>query len=264
MTDQPRGSPPAAEPPPWPLEAVWERAEPLLPGLTVELLPSIDSTNSELMRRAREGRHETVVLVAERQAAGRGRLGRAWDSDPRASLTFSLGTLLAPGDWSGLSLAVGVAVAEVLHPAVRLKWPNDLWVADAKLGGILIETAPGPDRQARYAIVGVGLNVGPRAADGLSTPPAWLQQLRPGIEAQAVLLDVVPALAEALRRFQAEGFAPFATAFARRDALAGREVRLSDGRTGTARGVDGQGALLVHTAAGAVAITSSEVSVRPA
>ena len=67
-----------------------------------------------------------------------------------------------------------------------------------------------------------------------------------------------------LHRFEVEGFAPFRDAFARRDALAGRPVRLSDGTTGTAQGVDGQGALLVHTAAGPVAITSSEVSVRPA
>jgi len=249
---------------PWPLESVWEKAEPLLPGLTVELLPSIDSTNSELMRRARNGQHDPVLLVAEQQTAGRGRLGREWRSDPTASLTFSLGLVLAPRDWWGLSLAVGVAIAGALHPDVHLKWPNDLWVGDAKLGGILIETAPAADRQARYAIVGVGLNIRPRAAEGLSTPPAWVQQLRPELDAGAALLAIVPALAATLNRFQAEGFGSFQHAFARRDALKGREVRLSDGRTGVAQGVDGQGALLVHTAAGPVAITSSEVSVRPA
>ncbi|MFL6692408.1 MAG: biotin--[acetyl-CoA-carboxylase] ligase, partial [Ramlibacter sp.] len=235
----------------------------LLPGLTVELLPSIDSTNGELMRRARNGQHDAVLLVAEQQTAGRGRLGREWRSDPADSLTFSLGVVLAPRDWWGLSLAVGVAIAEALHPDVQLKWPNDLWVADAKLGGILIETAPA-DRQARYAIVGVGLNFRPRGAEGLSTQPAWLQQLRPDLDAGTALLAIVPALAATLKRFQAEGFSSFQRAFARRDALKGREVRLSDGRTGLAQGVDGQGALLVHTAAGPLAITSSEVSVRPA
>jgi BirA family transcriptional regulator, biotin operon repressor / biotin---[acetyl-CoA-carboxylase] ligase len=264
MTDRPPGSRPPAPRGRWPLEAVWEQAEPLLPGLTVELLPTVDSTNSELMRRARSGRPETVLLVAEQQTAGRGRLGREWHSDPAGSLTFSLGVTLSPHDWAGLSLAVGVALAEALHPDIGLKWPNDLWVADAKLGGILIETAPGPDRHTRYAIVGVGLNLQPRPVQGLSTPPAWLQQLRPELDAGAALLAVVPALAAALRRFQDLGFAPFRDGFARRDVLDGRDVRLSDGRTGTAGGVDGQGALLVHTAAGPVAVTSSEVSVRPA
>jgi BirA family biotin operon repressor/biotin-[acetyl-CoA-carboxylase] ligase len=87
----------------------------VLPGFTVEVLPEIDSTNTELMRRARTGQTEPVLLVAERQTAGRGRLGRPWASDVGASLTFSLGLPLAPTDWSGLSLAVGVALAESLH-----------------------------------------------------------------------------------------------------------------------------------------------------
>lgn len=255
----------------WPLEAVWEQSVALLPGLTAELLPEIDSTNSELMRRARAGQFDPVVLVAEQQTAGRGRLGRSWRSDPGASLTFSIGRVLEPESWWGLSLAVGVAIAEALHPSVLLKWPNDLWVGDSKLCGILIETAgagagagAGSGLRARYAIVGVGINVQPRPAEGLSTPPAFLQQLCPGMDAGGALLAIMPALLAALQRFEAEGFAPFRDAFARRDVLAGRAVRLSDGTTGTAQGVDGQGALLVHTAAGPVAVTSSEVSVRPA
>lgn len=249
----------------WPLEAVWEQSAALLPGLTAELLPEIDSTNSELMRRARAGQFDPVVLVAEQQTAGRGRLGRTWHSESGASLTLSLGRVLAPRSWWGLSLAVGVAIADALHPSVRLKWPNDLWLGDAKLGGILIETASaGPEPAARYAIVGLGLNVRPRTAEGLSTPPAFLQQVLPGMDAGGALLAIVPALVGALQRFEAEGFAPFRDAFARRDVLAGRAVRMSDGITGVAQGVDGQGALLVHTAAGPVAVTSSEVSVRPA
>lgn len=265
MSDQPAGSPALPPRRPWPLEQVWQQTERVLPGLTVELLPQVDSTNSELMRRARAGQHHTVLLLAEQQSAGRGRQGRAWHSETDSSLTFSLGLVLDPQDWWGLSLAVGVAIATALHPQVRLKWPNDLWVDDAKLGGILIETAPvDKDRRARYAIVGVGLNIRPRAADGLSTPPAWIGQLRPELDAGDTLLAILPGLAFALQRFQADGFGPFRQAFADRDAVAGREVNLSDGKTGTARGVDGQGALLVHTAAGEVVISSSEVSVRPA
>src|SRR6478735_3053431 len=125
----------------WPAEAIWEAVAPILSGFTVEVLPQVDSSNSELMRRSRLGQSDPVLLVAETQTAGRGRLGRQWQSQAGDSLTFSLGMLLRPSDWAGLSLAVGVTLADALHPDVRLKWPNDLWLADRKLGGILIETA---------------------------------------------------------------------------------------------------------------------------
>ena len=96
----------------WPAEWIWEQVHPLLPEFTIEVLPEIDSSNSELMRRARSGQHEATLLVAERQTAGRGRMGRVWQSRPGDSLTFSLGLPLAPKDWSGLSLAVGLSLAE--------------------------------------------------------------------------------------------------------------------------------------------------------
>jgi BirA family biotin operon repressor/biotin-[acetyl-CoA-carboxylase] ligase len=249
----------------WPAEAVWEQLAPLLPGFTVEVLPEVDSTSSELVRRARAGQADPVLLVAERQTAGRGRLGRSWQAQAGASLTFSLGVPLAPADWSGLSLAVGVAVADALHPDVRLKWPNDLWLADRKLGGILIETVAlaggGP---ARFAVVGIGINLAPPPAGGLSTPPAALGELLPGLDAGEVLLRIAPGLVQAVQAFAGAGFAPVQPRFGARDALAGRAVQLSDGTAGTARGVSEAGALLVHTAAGVVAVTSAEVSVRPA
>lgn len=82
----------------------------------MEIVPSIGSTNTELMARARDGRNEPVLLVTEVQTAGRGRLGRQWTSGVGDSLTFSLGMPLAPADWSGLSLAVGLSVAQSLQP----------------------------------------------------------------------------------------------------------------------------------------------------
>lgn len=250
----------------WPAEAIWEAVAPRLPGFTVEVLPEIDSTNTELMRRARAGQVDPVLLVAERQSAGRGRLGRQWASAPGNSLTFSLGLTLSPADWSGLSLAVGVAVAESLHPAVQLKWPNDLWLQGRKLGGILVETASfaGEGAAGRYAVVGVGLNLAPRAAEGLSTPPAWLRELQPQAQAGRVLQAVALPLVQALQGFEALGFAPFQARFAARDALRDAAVVLSDGTTGTAHGVTASGALLVHTPAGMQVVASSEVSVRPA
>ena len=250
----------------WPAEAIWEAVAPLLPGFTVEVLPQIDSTNSELMRRARLGQTEPVLLVAEQQTAGRGRLGRQWQSQAGDSLTFSLGLLLAPGDWAGLSLAVGVCLAEALHRDIRLKWPNDLWLADRKLGGILIETASsgGGERgaAARYAVVGVGINLAPPAA-GLSTPPAALRELLPAIDAPQALLVVAETLVRTLQAFESFGFAPFQARFNARDVLRERFVTLSDGSSGTAHGVSETGALLVHTAHGMHTVTSSEVSVRP-
>ena len=248
----------------WPAEAVWQAVEPLLPGFTVEVLPEIDSSNSELMRRARAGRTEPVLLVAERQTAGRGRLGRGWQSAAGDSLTFSLGLPLAPADWAGLSLAVGASVAESLHPRIRLKWPNDLWLDDRKLAGILIETASSGAGLARYAVVGIGLNIAPRPAEGLSTPPAALRELDPAADAGSALLRIAEPLVRTLQAFEHYGFAPFQGRFQARDALRDRPVVLSDGTVGTAHGVSEAGALLVHTAAGMQAISSSEVSVRPA
>lgn len=244
----------------------------MLPSFSVEILPQLDSTNSELMRRARAGQTEPILLVAESQTAGRGRLGRDWLSGAAAahavasmgatSLTFSLGMPLHMPDWSGLSLAVGVSVATSLHPELQLKWPNDIWFQERKLAGILIETVT--IGSTRYAVIGVGLNIGPREAAGLSTAPAWLQELLPGIDAPQTLLRIAAPLVAAVQCFELQGLAPFLKTFAARDALAGRAVTLSDGTHGQAQGVDGSGALLVHTDAGLKKISSAEVSVRPA
>lgn len=250
----------------WPAEAIWEAVAPALPGFTVEVVPQLDSTNSELMRRARAGQLAPVLLVAEQQTAGRGRLGRQWFSGGRAgALTFSLGLPLAPLDWSGLSLAVGLSVVQSLHPELRLKWPNDVWWHDRKLAGILIETVSGGDRPAsRYAVIGVGVNIlPPREAAGLATSPAWLGEVLPGIDAPQALLRMAGALVQTLKLFEQHGFSLFQHQFNDRDALAGLAVILSDGTAGLAQGVDSSGALLVHTAQGLKKVTSAEVSVRP-
>ena len=253
----------------WPAEAIWEAVSPMLPDFTVEVLPQMDSTNTELMRRARAGRMEPVLLVAEQQTAGRGRLGRDWHSQAGESLTFSLGLPLTPLNWSGLSLAVGASVAESLHADIRLKWPNDLWLSghkgERKLAGILIETASFGDQ--RYAVIGVGINITPRDALRLSTPPAWLQEVLPTVDAPQALLRLAAPLVQTVQAFEALGFAPFQARFNARDVLRDREVTLSDGKggvtRGSAHGVSETGALLVHTAVGMKQITSSEVSVRP-
>ena len=269
----------------WPVEAICAAVAPLLPGFSVEVLPRIDSTNTELMRRARAGRCEPMLLVAEQQTAGRGRLGRDWHSgaagEQAASLTFSLGLPLSPVDWSGLSLAVGVSVAESLQPVlpsassasprIGLKWPNDLWLNGAggerKLGGILVETAsfvaPNAQTSARYVVVGIGLNVLARNAAGLSIPAGCLQEVDALLDAPAALARITAPLVGMLQLFESYGFEPMQPRFAIRDVLQDRLVTLSDGRSGTAHGVGTDGALHVLTAQGMQTVTSSEVSVRP-
>ena len=263
----------------WPAEDLWLAMVAQQPGLTIEVLPEIDSTNTELMRRARAGQTEPVLLVAETQTAGRGRLGRPWHGEVGHALTFSLGLMLKPVDWSGLSLAVGLSLARSLDPqgalGVRLKWPNDLWVQRphtptgwGKLAGILIETAmpAGIDHHSdlgRYCVVGIGINIAPPVADGLSTAPLGLQDLQAGITAPEALMQVAEPLLATLQAFERTGFAPLQNAFNARDALHNLPVTLSDGRQGIARGVDTTGALLVDTEQGQETVSSSEVSVRP-
>ena len=234
----------------------------------------VDSTNTELMRRFKAGQPEPTLLVAEQQSAGRGRLGRHWHSQRGDSLTFSLGLPLAPSDWSGLSLAVGVSLAESLdaanapHHRIALKWPNDLWLVqgktERKLAGILVETALFENQ--RYVVIGVGINVRSvefTAQGSTAIPPGCLQDLQSDADVASTMQRVLLPLVQSVQAFEQFGFAPFQARFAGRDVLAGRQLVLTDGMLGQAHGVTETGALLVHTSTGMKEITSSEVSVRP-
>ena len=237
----------------WPVQALHRTLALEWPDASVAAVAEIDSTNTELMRRARAGATRPTLLIAEAQSAGRGRRDHRWIAEPTAALLFSLGVPLAPANWAGLSLAVGLAVARSLHADIGIKWPNDLWLQGRKMAGILIETAGLPDGEAgRYAVIGVGINLAEPPPGAYATPPAWLRELLPHAEAPLVLEQVLPALLQALRTFERAGFEAFHDAYARRDALAGRAVRLSDGRHGTARGVAADGALRVETGDGMV------------
>lgn len=268
----------------WPAEDLWLEIAPRLPGFTVEVLPEIDSTNTELMRRARSGQVDPIVLVAESQTAGRGRLGRQWINQPGDCLMYSLGLMLQPADWSGLSLVVGLSIAESLQtapdasaPHLGVKWPNDLWLWDGrKLAGTLIETAnvpadvlapahgsgPGP---ARFVILGTGINVcpPPSRSDALPTPVACLQDLDPRWSAPLALQRLLPRLVEDVLLFADHGLAPFVERFAHRDVLRGRAVHLSDGSQGVAEGIAADGSLLLRTPQGLRPVISGDVSVRP-
>jgi BirA family biotin operon repressor/biotin-[acetyl-CoA-carboxylase] ligase len=291
----------------WGAEALWSDLGTLLPGLSVEVVASADSTNSRLLERARlsSGRRngpvttpgqldsghtpwdtptplgrrnddtQPCLLVAEQQTGGRGRLGRVWQSSAGMSLTFSLGLALNPPSWSGLSLTVGVALAQALDPMdagrparIGLKWPNDLWLLDApgrgrKLGGVLIETMAVGEH--RMTVVGVGLNIRPQPATvELSSGFACLQEMRADITAPQALHLVALPLARALKQFERDGFMPFVETYRTRDLLLGQGVTTTFPGVpeGVAEGVDDNGALCVR--AGTVhALVSGEVSVRP-
>lgn len=269
----------------WPAEDIWQSCVPLLPTLTVEVLKEVDSTNSELMRRARAGQTDPVWLIAESQTAGRGRLGRQWHGQAGDALTFSLGLMLRPVDWSGLSLAVGLSVVESLDPqstlGLGLKWPNDVWVSHAshqwaKLAGILIETVV-TQQEDRYCVIGVGVNMATPSAQDLSIPAIGLQEHLGAVAAKAsaseqsiapltapqALAQMAKPLLAAVLAFESKGFAPLQAAFQHRDVLRDIPVTLSDGRQGIARGVDNTGVLRVETPQGMQWIQSAEVRVRP-
>lgn len=245
----------------WPAEAIWASVVPAWPGFSIEILPEIDSTNTELMRRARQAVCDPILLIAERQTAGRGRLGRAWHGEVGDALTFSLGLPYQPQNWSGLSLAIGLSLAESLGDDIQLKWPNDLWRAQRKLGGILIEAAS--QGAQSYAVIGIGLNIQMPPSNDLRTPAAAISEFWQGASAPLVLERITQPLLQTLKEFETQGFAPLQQRFNARDALRGLHVRSSDALEGLCEGVDSQGALQILTRQGRQTINSSEVSVRP-
>jgi BirA family transcriptional regulator, biotin operon repressor / biotin---[acetyl-CoA-carboxylase] ligase len=242
---------------------------------------SLDSTNSELLRRQTPATG-AAVLLAERQTSGRGRRGRDWSSPLAANLYLSLARMFSGGlaRLPGLSLVAGVASAEALHAlgfgAVRLKWPNDLVVSDGdglrKLGGLLVEGGGEHAGPAR-AVLGLGLNI--------DMPPAFAAAIaQPWIDlatlANATLAGAPPSRNQvsamllthwlpALEQFDVQGLAPFLSRYAQLDALAGRDVVLHENggnRAGHALGLAGDGALRVLVDGIEHHVHSGEISVR--
>ena len=297
MTD-PQASPRhpvGAARPHWGAEALWQALVPLLPGLSIEVVQSLDSTNSELTDRLRNasrvqqvpgdrrgGRVDDLfpqMLVAINQTAGRGRLGRRWHSTAGSSLTFSLALPLRRTDWSGLSLAVGLAVVEALDPdgqRLGLKWPNDLILREPgggsasdkrhpmgrKLGGILIESVAVGEQRA--AVIGIGVNVIPQPVAEADYGAGALTELWPEATPQEALARIGEPLVRTLVAFERDGFAPLQDAYARRDVLRGQVVKTTDAAMpeGVAAGVDADGALQVSGNGQTRRVVSGEVSVR--
>lgn len=243
----------------------------------LDLLWSIDSSNSELLRRPTPVRG-CAVLLAERQTGGRGRRGRRWASPLAAHVYLSLARGFRGGlaRLAGLSLAAGVAVCEALHAqgfdAVRLKWPNDLVVARGgtlhKLGGLLVEGG-GEAAGLSRAVLGVGVNVRmpTRVAAAIDQPWIDLAGLAPNPPARNRLVaELLAHLLPALDVFESAGLEPFLERYAQWDALAGREVVVcEDAQRWNARalGIAVDGALRVRAGSGCERrIHAGDVSVR--
>ena len=221
-----------------------------------------DSTNERARALALAGAPHGTLVTADEQSAGRGRQGRRWSAPARSSLLMSL-VLRRPPQL--LPLAAAVALAEVAGPDALIKWPNDIVIRSAtgaelaKLAGILVEAR----LQDGWAVLGIGLNVAVRLADlpqelqrpaGGDTLPAATLGLR-----SEQIEPVLSALLGALERRLREPAEQTLRAWRARDALLGREIAWSGGR-GLARGIDGDGRLVLEREDGArLALAAGEV-----
>ncbi|HZO04026.1 MAG TPA: biotin--[acetyl-CoA-carboxylase] ligase [Burkholderiales bacterium] len=232
----------------------------VVPGVEVRVLERCTSTNDVAQKGI-----APVLIAAEEQTAGRGRRGRRWHSAHGAGVTFSLARRInrPARELPALSLVAGVAVLRALHalgahPA-RLKWPNDLVVDGAKLGGILVET-----RNASHAVIGIGINC--RRTPGLEGKVqrslAFLHDFA-SVSRNEVIRQVGLALVAALDQFEKHGLAALRSEWEAMDAHAGQKlrVRLADGRTlsGIASGLGSDGSLQLNTRQGMRAVTSGRV-----
>jgi BirA family transcriptional regulator, biotin operon repressor / biotin---[acetyl-CoA-carboxylase] ligase len=217
-----------------------------------------DSTNERARELALAGApHGTLVTAAE-QSAGRGRQGRSWSAPAGSALLMSVVLReLEPT----LPLAAAVAVCEACESlaAVQcaIKWPNDVWIDDRKLAGILVEGRP----QEGWVVLGIGMNVA-------TAEDEFPEELRSSATSLRIEMDQPPPgeqlLAELLGALDRRLGAPAQAvleAWRARDALLGRSVRWQNGE-GTAAGIDDDGTLLVDTSGGRVALDAGEVHLR--
>lgn len=236
-----------------------DAAEIDVPGLQVRVLERCESTN-DLALQASSG----VLIAAEEQTAGRGRRGRRWHSAPGAGITFSLARRVQrpARELAGLSLVAGVAAARALRTLgvpVYLKWPNDLVVDGAKLGGILVES-----RNGSHAVIGIGVNC--RRAPGVESKVrqamAYLNDFTDAGRSE-VIRRMASELLSAVASFERAGLDAVRDEWEAMHAHAGRRlrVRLADGRSvsGMAAGLGVDGSLQLRTRQGTRSVTSGRV-----
>lgn len=226
-----------------------------LDGGSVTVLPVIDSTNQYLLDRIGELKSGDAC-VAEYQQVGRGRRGRKWFSPFGANLYLSMFWRLEQGPAAaiGLSLVIGIVMAEVLRKLgadkVRVKWPNDLYLQDRKLAGILVELT-GKTGDAAQIVIGAGINMAMRRVEESVVNQEWitLQEAGINLDRNTLAAMLIRELRTALELFEQEGLAPYLSRWEKLDNFINRPVKLIIGDKeifGISRGIDKQGALLLE------------------
>ncbi|MEO3741835.1 bifunctional biotin--[acetyl-CoA-carboxylase] ligase/biotin operon repressor BirA [Kosakonia sp. WA-90] len=239
----------------------------------VAVLPVIDSTNQYLLDRLSE-LDSGDACVAEYQQAGRGRRGRKWVSPFGANLYISMYWRLEQGPAAaiGLSLVIGIVMAEVLHDLgadqVRVKWPNDLYLQDRKLAGILVELT-GKTGDAAQIVIGAGVNLVMRKVQAEDISQGWinLQEAGVRIDRNKLAARLITELRTALQTFEQEGLSPFLSRWEKLDNFIHRPVKLIIGEKeiyGISRGIDVQGALLLEQEGVIKPWMGGEISLRSA
>ncbi|HGK4816638.1 TPA: bifunctional biotin--[acetyl-CoA-carboxylase] ligase/biotin operon repressor BirA [Yersinia enterocolitica] len=242
-----------------------------LPAGQVAVLPVVDSTNQYLLDRITELKSGDAC-VAEYQQAGRGRRGRQWVSPFGANLYLSMFWRLEQGPAAamGLSLVVGIVMAEVLHKLgaehVRVKWPNDLYLNDKKLAGILVELT-GKTGDAAQLVIGAGINLTMRESTTNVISQDWinLQEAGVNIDRNKLTAELLSELRLAVVKFENEGLPAFISRWREMDNYLDRPVKLIIGNQeifGIARGIDQQGALLLEQDGNIKPYIGGEISLR--
>ncbi|AJF71156.1 MULTISPECIES: bifunctional biotin--[acetyl-CoA-carboxylase] ligase/biotin operon repressor BirA [Raoultella] len=239
----------------------------------VTVLSVIDSTNQYLLDRLNE-LQSGDACVAEYQQAGRGRRGRKWFSPFGANLYLSIYWRLEQGPAAavGLSLVIGIVIAEVLQSLgadkVRVKWPNDLYLQDRKLSGILVELT-GKTGDAAQIVSGAGINLAMRRVESDVVNQGWisLQEAGVSIDRNALAARLIKELRAGLQLFEQEGLAPYLSRWEKLDNFLNRPVKLIIGDKeifGISRGIDTQGALLLEQDGVIKPWVGGEISLRSA
>lgn len=221
-----------------------------LDGGSVAVLPVIDSTNQYLLDRIGELKSGDAC-IAEYQQAGRGRRGRKWFSPFGANLYLSMFWRLEQGPAAaiGLSLVIGIVMAEVLRKLgadkVRVKWPNDLYLQDRKLAGILVELT-GKTGDAAQIVIGAGINMAMRRVEESVVNQGWitLQEAGINLDRNTLAAMLIRELRAALELFEQEGLAPYLSRWEKLDNFINRPVKLIIGDKeifGISRGIDNRG-----------------------
>lgn len=236
------------------------------------VIPVIDSTNQYLLEKM-DSLQSGDACVAEYQQAGRGRRGRQWFSPFGSNLYLSMYWRLDQGPMAamGLSLVIGIVIAEVLRSLgaseVRVKWPNDLYLNDRKLAGILVELT-GKTGDAAQLVIGAGINLAMRTPDAAIVNQGWinLQEAGVNVDRNTLTARLINTMRESLPLFEREGLAPFIQRWSELDNFINRPVKLLIGDKeifGIARGIDQQGGLILEQDGIKKSWVGGEISLRP-